>query len=373
MIIEGKEPYVSVVLDYPQPVSTEVDARSLRSLRTVVKRERGTGPAQAVADGRYRIGLIGAGAFTRNVFLPVLKKVKGIQLVGVATSRGVTSNHVATKYGFEYATSDYGKLLDDPSIGSVFIVTRHDLHAKMVVAALKAGKHVFVEKPLCIRREELTEIAEAFEAGQSTLMVGFNRRYSPHALDIRDFFGESAGSYVVNCRVNAGYIPYDHWTQDAEVGGGRIIGEVCHFVDFLQYITGSRPVKVYAEPIDSNSRFQGHDNIVATLRFADGSVGTITYTSQGSKAHPREVFEIFQGDSVYYLEDFRSALRIRGSKRAKLKFSSQKMGYAAELTHFLDGRHSREYTRAGFLTTQAVFALTESLKTGQPQALDGDI
>jgi predicted dehydrogenase len=248
-------------------------------------------------------------------------------------------------------------------------MTRHDLHAPIVRDALRAGKHVFVEKPLCMRPEELSEIAEVYESSGSTLMVGFNRRYSVHAGDIREFFGEAKGSYVVNCRINAGYLRPDHWTQDPEVGGGRIIGEVCHFLDFLGCVTGSTPVRVYAEAIDSTERFAAEDNVVATIHMADGSIGTVTYTSQGDKSYPREVFEIFRNGAVYYLEDFRHALKVKAGRRRKRKFGSQDIGYEEEIRCFLSGRHGPEDTRRCMAVTQAVFALVESLRRGKPLTL----
>ncbi|MCU0918342.1 MAG: Gfo/Idh/MocA family oxidoreductase [Planctomycetes bacterium] len=364
VIMEGKEPYVSVLLEYPEPASEHQD---LSVLRTVPQQ-----PLAATAGGNEKrscVGVIGAGAFARNVFLPVLKRFGGVQLAAVATSRGITSNHIASKYGFGYATSDYRRVLDDPAIGSVFIMTRHNLHASMVVEALRAGKHVFVEKPLCVRPEELPSIVEAYEHGNSTLMVGFNRRYSTHAREIREFFGGDRGSYVINCRVNAGYIPSNHWTQDPEVGGGRVIGEVCHFIDFLGCVTESTPVRVYAAAIQATGRFAAEDNVVATIQMADGSVGTVTYTSQGDKSYPREVFEIFHQGMVYYLEDFRYAIQIKGGKRRRLKCRSQEVGYEEEIRCFLEGRHGPADTRRCIVMTRAVFALTESLRTGEPFVL----
>ena len=364
MILTGKEPYVSVVLEYPEPVS---QPENLVALRTVVRRPPAVEAGES--DGRYGVGVIGAGAFAKNVFLPVLKRFPKAQLIGVATTRGITSNHIAAKYGFGYATSDYQKILGDPAVGSVFIITRHDLHAPMVIDALRAGKHVFVEKPLCTRPEELPRIIDAYESSNSTLMVGFNRRYSVHARDIREFFGGATGSYVINCRINAGYLRQDHWTHDPEVGGGRIIGEVCHFIDFLGCVTGSTPVRVYAEAIDAAERFTAEDNVVATIHMADGSIGTVTYTSQGDKSYPREIFEIFHHGAVYYLEDFRRALKVKGGKRRTVKFRSQDIGYEEEIRFFLSGQPGPEDTRRCVAMTQAVFALVESLRLGKPLTL----
>jgi polar amino acid transport system substrate-binding protein len=222
-----------------------------------------------------------------------------------------------------------------------------------------------VEKPLCLNKAELKEIVDVYNASHSILMVGFNRRYSPYAEDMKEFLGQ-AGPFMINYRINAGYIDDNHWTQDSEVGGGRIIGELCHFVDYVQFITGSKPVRVYTESIRSTEKYKSNDNIIVIMNCEDGSVGTITYTSQGSKAYPREIIEVFRDESVYYLEDFKRAVRVKSNKRKKMTHFSQDMGYENEIKHFITQEVSAEETREYYVNAMTVFSIVESLKTGKP-------
>ena len=362
MLLEGKESYIGVILEYPKEELPEED--ELKRFRVVVKREPVA--CDLSENKRKNIGLIGGGMFTKNILLPVLSKMKNVNLIGVATTRGMTSDHIASKFGFNYATSDYKRLLEDKDVGSIFITTRHNLHAKMVIEALKAGKHVFVEKPLCLDKEEIKEIVEVYNANNSILMVGFNRRYSPYAFDIKNFFCDTNGPFVLNYRINAGYIDDNHWTQDSEVGGGRIIGELCHFVDYVQFITGSKPVRVYTESIRSTEKYKSDDNIIVIMNCEDGSVGAITYTSQGSKAYPREIIEVFRDESVYYLEDFKRAVKVKSNKRKKVTHFSQDMGYENEIKHFITQEVSAEETREYYVNALTVFSIVESLKSGKP-------
>jgi predicted dehydrogenase len=367
-LCEGNGSHVGVILEYPN--GELPDGRAIREL-ALIHRDKGLAQNSASRDRRTSVGFIGGGMFSRNILLPTLRKIPNITFAGIATTRGMTCEHLATKFGFHYACSDYRRILEDASIGSVIITTRHDLHAGLVIEALQAGKHVFVEKPLCLTEEELNEIESACEAAGGTLMVGFNRRYSLHGRDMKDFFSGRKEPLVVNYRVNAGYIEDSHWTQDVETGGGRILGEVCHFVDFLQYVTGSAPVRVHAEAIHPTRKYRADDNLTATLRFGDGSIGTITYTSKGTKAYPREVIEAFQDESIYYLEDFRRATKIAGNQRRKLNLRSQDLGYRRELEHFLLDPLSPEDTRACLTGMRACFLIERSLQQGTVLSLEG--
>jgi predicted dehydrogenase len=362
MLCGGNCSYVGVVLEYPN--GELPDGEAIRRLG-VVSREKGSIQSSVEQSRRANVGFIGGGMFSRNVLLPNLRSIPNITLVGIATTRGMTSEHLAGKFGFQYACSDHRRILEDQSIGSVIITTRHDLHATLVVEALKAGKYVFVEKPLCLTEEELDEIQDLCETANAALMVGFNRRYSLHGRDMKEFFSRRREPLVVNYRVNAGYLEDSHWTQDLETGGGRILGEVCHFVDFLQYVTGSAPIRVYAEAISPTCKYGADDNLTAMIRFHDGSIGTITYTSKGTKAHPREVIEAFQDESVYCLEDFRRAMKIAGNKRQRLNLRSQDMGYRRELEHFLFNPLSPEDTRDCFIGMRTCFLIEKSLQQGK--------
>jgi predicted dehydrogenase/threonine dehydrogenase-like Zn-dependent dehydrogenase len=359
-LLGGRERYVGVLFAYP-----ETDSRyDLKKLSLVEKRA-----INYKSDRTFNIGFIGGGMFSKNTLLPALKQMKDVQLVGVATTRGMTSNHIGEKFGFSYSTTDYNKILEDENIGTVFITTRHDLHAQLVMEAVKAGKNVFVEKPLCLNKKELNEIIKTYNESPVTnnlkMLVGFNRRYSPHAADIRDFFAGSEEPFVINWRINAGFIESEHWSKDMEIGGGRIIGEVCHFIDFLQFVTKSDPVKVYTGSIKGSKRFGTDDNIVSVIHFKDGSISTITYTAKGSKSYPREIIEIFQDESIYYLEDFRVATKVKGGKKETKKLFSQDMGYKGELEYFFSGKYSNKDVEGFFMNSLTAFAMVESLKKAE--------
>ncbi len=333
-LLGGNERALGVLFAYPEPDT----AHENKGLNIIIKRE-----TQSTNDRRKNVGFIGGGLFTKNILLPVIKDIRDINLIGVATTRGMTSDHAASKFGFSYCTSDYRSIIQDEKISTVFITTRNNLHARFIIEALKCGKDVFVEKPLCISEDELAEIIRTIDSLQQRpyIMVGFNRRYGYHAGDIRKFFAGVREPYVINCRINAGFIEASHWTMDEDEGGGRIIGEICHFVDFIQFVTGSEPMKIYSESISQSVRFGVDDNIISVLKFGDGSVATITYTSKGSRVYPREILEIYQSDSVYYLEDFRTAVKVRAGRKEREKHPSQDMGYRGELEYF-SGAGSRK-------------------------------
>ncbi len=367
MILKGRERYIGVLITYPEKAS---DDKSIQLAGETASK------SEVLTDQppRVNLGVIGAGMFTKNILLPAAKKVEGIRLVGIAASGGVSSRHVGDKFDFEYVTSDYRALLEDRRIGSVLIATRHNLHAQFVEEALKAGKHVFVEKPLCITHQELSHLERTYRASGLGLMfmVGFNRRYSPLSKKLKEALETKTSPLVAHYRVNAGFIPADHWTQDSQIGGGRIIGEVCHVIDYLQFLTGSDPVRVFATSIGgATGRFLQDDNVHLSIQFADGSLSSITYTAEGTKTFSRERLEVFYGESVAVLDDFRSLEIITGSRKKKRRLWNQDMGYRNELAEFINGspEDSAERFRQAVLTTRATFAAVESLRTGKPVTL----
>jgi len=289
-----------------------------------------------------RVGLLGAGEFAKGTLLPAMKKVKGIEFVGVCTASGISAQHVTHKFDFDYATTDEGQILNDPKINTIVIATRHHLHARQVIAALKAGKHVFVEKPLCINEGELKEIVEVYtsllapDASRPVLMVGYNRRFSPMALKLKEFLSHIHEPLVMHYRINAGYVPSDHWVHDPEQGGGRIIGEVCHFVDFLTFLAGSLPIKVYSKALSNNGRYR-NDNLTATVEFSNGSLGTITYVANGDKAFHKEQVEVFGGGVAAVLEDFRRLEMTQNGRRQAVKsWLKQDKGHYGEWEAFVN-------------------------------------
>ncbi len=358
LILHNREPYIGVLLTYAQGEA----APPRRLVRLTPKIALAGKPAP---PDRLSVGLIGGGLFTKNILMPALKQVAGVKLTGAATTTGVTSQHLAKKYGFAYATTDYRDMLRDPAIGSVIITTRHNSHGRLVVEALQAGKHVFVEKPLCLREEELEEIRRAYD-GARMLMVGFNRRFAPLARKVKAGLSGRTTPLVMTYRVNAGYIPDESWVHDPESGGGRLLGEVCHFIDFLQFLSDSRAVQARVTPISGDlGKYRADDNLILNLSFADGSIGTIIYTAKGSKAFSRERVEVFGEESAAVIEDFRQAQLVQGGKVKKERKFSMDMGYRAELEFFFNvsgesqnfGELFESYAAASLATLKAQEAL----------------
>ncbi len=357
-VVTGKtsEPHLGILLKY----SEEPETHPVEAAPQAV-------PGSRATPG---IGFIGAGSFAQKFLIPFARQ--GGDLVSVVTSRGVTAKSVGEKFGFRSQSTDAHKVLTDPAVNTVFIATRHDTHASFAVAALEAGKSVFVEKPLAIREDELAQVLEvATRRSDCRLIVGYNRRFSPLARQAREVFQRVSGPLLINYRVNAGFLPKEHWTQ-TEQGGGRILGEVCHFVDLLQFLTGSEPVEVYALSVASdNSQMPDWDNVVVSLRFQDGSVGQIGYLACGDKLLSKERIEIFGGGQSFIIDDFRLGEHYTGGSRRTLKLPGK--GHREEVEAFLhairDGRPSPISLHSLALTSVATFAVLDALRTGLPQTI----
>lgn len=361
---EVKEPYLGVLFTYP-------DAPDLR--RTVPTRA----PA-AVRPGpepEVRLGVIGAGNYARQMLLPRLKGMKEVELVGVATSRGLNAWDAGQRYGFQYAASDPRQILEDPRVNAVVIATRHDSHAALAQAALEAGKHVFVEKPLATNEEELRALVAAAEAAGRHLMVGFNRRFAPLVQRARQTFAHRSQPLSMLYRVNAGAVPASHWMQDASEGGGRIVGEVCHFVDLMQHLCGAAPVSVFAAAVGGETGSVPPEDVVTiTLRFADGSIGTIHYFANGHRAVPKEHLEIYGGGRTFILEDFRHARSAAGPAVSRWKCRDQDKGQQAEIRAFVEavrgGGPSPIPLSEAVLTTLTTFRALDSLRRFEELPVD---
>jgi predicted dehydrogenase/threonine dehydrogenase-like Zn-dependent dehydrogenase len=275
-----------------------------------------------VGEKSVGIGLLGAGAFAIATLLPAIKPIEGVNFTGVCTANGSHARHVANKFGFRYCATDEEKLLSDATVNTVVVATRHHLHAAQVMASLKAGKHVFCEKPLCLSEDELAEIALVYSAEHARqnvlLMVGFNRRFAPMAVKMKAFLQEINEPLALHYRVNAGYIPRDHWLNDPEQGGGRIRGEICHFVDFLTFLAAAPVIEVQTRSLANLGQYSG-DNVVISLQFANSSQGTISYFSNGDKSYSKERVEVFGGGSVTVLEDFRRLELVRHGRKEVLR------------------------------------------------------
>jgi predicted dehydrogenase/threonine dehydrogenase-like Zn-dependent dehydrogenase len=357
-IVMGKvqEPHIGILLHYP------ANDKKFHTFTPMKSQEGGAA---------LRVGFIGAGSFAQNYLIPPAKQL-GASLGTVVTSKGITAKNVATKFGFGKASTDSRDIIEDAGIDTVFIATQHDTHAAYTLESLKAGKRVFVEKPLAISVEGLEEIRTFYETKGGFLMVGFNRRFSPVAQALKKEFEGVADPLVINYRVNAGFIPKEHWTQQADTGGGRIVGEVCHFIDLLQFFTGSLPVRVFAESIGSdNDRVKNDDNVLITIRFQNGSVGTITYTAGGDKAMAKERVELFGGGRAGIIHDFRSGEIFYNNKAKTLKLDGK--GHRQEVEAFLNAAKSGGPSPISFesiyYTTLASFKILDSLSSGLPQAL----
>ena len=300
--------------------------------------------------------------------LPILKNTKDFELVGIASSGGLHAQHSGKKFGFQYATSSEDEIINDPKINTVAILTRHDTHAEIVIKALKAGKHVFVEKPLAINEKQLTQITKALSTNHSLLTVGFNRRFAPLIQNLKSQIVNRTEPLHAHYRVNAGFIPANHWTQDEAIGGGRIIGEACHFIDVLTYLVGALPVKVSAYALPNNGKYR-EDNVSMTFTFADGSIGVVDYLANGDKSMPKERLEVFCGGMVAVLDDYVSLTTVKDGRKKDERIAQDK-GWRAEMAAFA------ESVRAGkeppipyeqiMAVTKSSFAAVESIRSGNP-------
>jgi predicted dehydrogenase/threonine dehydrogenase-like Zn-dependent dehydrogenase len=289
-VVGGSEPSLGILLEYPRRADDALAARAVRL---------GVAPAPAEA-GKARISFIGSGNYATAVLIPAFKAT-GAALAAVASNAGVSAVHAGRKFGFESATTDTAALLADTQTGAVVVTTRHDSHAALVLKALAARKHVFVEKPLCLTRDELDQIEAAARAAGRVLMVGFNRRFAPQVQRIKSLLQGVPGPKAFVMTVNAGAIPASHWTQDPAVGGGRIVGEACHFIDLLRHLAGC-PIAGWTR---TDMAAGTADTVSVQLRFQDGSIGTVHYFANGSKAFPKERLDVFAAGRVLQLDNFR--------------------------------------------------------------------
>jgi len=340
----------------------------------------GKGTALSLASEKpMAIGVLGAGNFALSTLLPAIKQIRGVELIGLCAANGSHARHAAEKFGFRYCASDERRIFDDPDINSVVIATRHHLHAAQVLAAIAAGKNIFCEKPLCLREAELAEIVHACANRISgrrdpILMVGFNRRFAPMAVKMRAFLKQIQEPLALHYRINAGFVARDHWVNDPEQGGGRILGEVCHFVDFLAFLADSLPIEVQSRRV-ANLEPSSDDNAVISLRFANGSQGTISYLASGDPSYSKERVEVFGGGAVAVLEDFRRLELVRhGRKQTFRSRFRQDKGHRAEMEAFATAVRSRGEPPIPFdeivSTTLATLRAAESCSSAQPVGVD---
>ncbi len=369
-LITGKtnQTFMGVLLTYPTATTSRVvqSAADLPPKKSILP---------LTGANSIRLGVLGAGNFANAVMLPALKNIPAIELVSITSGSGFHAQFATKKYAFKFTALNENEILQDPEINTICILTRHHQHAEQVVRALQAGKHVFCEKPLATSIEQLNQVRQQLFSREISplLMVGYNRRFAPLARKLYEFLQPRNEPLLATYRVNAGVIPLTHWVHDAVQGGGRIIGEGCHFVDFLTFLVGAAPTSVSAQSLPDDKRYR-EDNVMLTFSFPDGSVGSVIYIANGDKAFPKERIEVFVGGKVAVLDDFRK-LELVSQGRRKLIRSAlrQDKGHRLEWEAFsqaiINGSAPPIPYRQLLGVTEATFASLEALRTRQPISL----
>lgn len=319
-LVGGSEPSLGIVLHYPE--RAEATARTVAIASSQNRAPAGDAPV---------VSFIGSGAYATAVLVPAFKAA-GARLDTVSSSGGVSGVHVAKKFGFEHATTSTDELIADSARGALVISTRHDSHARLVMAALANGRDVFVEKPLCLTESELDDIVAAQAQQDARVMVGFNRRFAPNTVEMKRLLAGTVGPKSFMMTVNAGAIPANHWTQDPAVGGGRIVGEACHFIDLLRFLAGAEIVRHQVLAMDSPTA----DTATISLGFADGSIGVIHYFANGNKSFPKERLEVFASGGILQLDNFRQLTGHGWPKFKRQRLFRQDKGQKACASAFVD-------------------------------------
>ena len=359
MVTNNTEPHLGVILEYDGAVREKTP-----KLRTPVSVSAGK-----AAAGKCVLGVIGAGNFARTVLLPRLKKIDNVELHTLVTQRGISADHSEETFGFAHADTDDAAIFDNPDINAVLITTPHSSHAALTARALETGKNVLVEKPLALDREQLNQVIRARLKSDAFLSVGFNRRFAPLAVQARDRLDQAGGTKYVLLRVNAGQLPEESWQNAAEEGNGRILGEVCHFVDLARFLVGDdiKTVQAAAASVSQGAC----DDLTVSLNFADGSLATIAYTALGDTAYSKELIEAFAGGTVVNINDFRGmTITAAGKEQKQGRSMEQDKGHGAELEAFAKAVASggpapadeAEIVESSFAT----IAVLESLQRGGP-------
>ncbi|HEX6851065.1 MAG TPA: bi-domain-containing oxidoreductase [Candidatus Polarisedimenticolaceae bacterium] len=348
---------LGVVIEYPTPASPAGSPGRAKRVSATTR-----------VPGQVGVAFIGAGAFARGTLLPKFRGAAHVRMSRVVTAHGLTAEDARARFGFEAAGTEPREIFDDPSTDLVCIATRHDRHAELAAGALRAGKHVFVEKPLALNDAELADVESAADGAAGMLMIGFNRRFSPMAVALRDAMA-TRGPLLMTYRINAGSIPPNHWVHDPDLGGGRVIGEVCHFVDLLSFLAGDVPIR--SLQADSAGRSRGlAEDVAVQIGFADGSVGQILYTSGGNPRLPKERLEMHAGGASAVLDDFRECKLYVGGKSRSL--GSAGKGHGEEIDALLaavrSGGAPPVPAEVYFRVTRATFDIHRALAAGSAAA-----
>jgi predicted dehydrogenase/threonine dehydrogenase-like Zn-dependent dehydrogenase len=353
---------IGIVLEYPDIPSEALEDRTQRSAPLAGAPSR-TGKLSAPAAF---VDVIGAGNFARTMLLPHLKEK--IRFRTVVNQTSLSANHVKTKFAFEHAETSSDAVFQGDEHGAVIISTRHHLHAPLVLSALKAKREVFVEKPICLTRDELREIDRAYANGASSVQVGFNRRFAPASIELKQLLAGAPGPMSVSYRCMAGKLDPGHWYSNIAESGGRVLGETCHFLDYLRFLFDSEPVQVFAQTTwPASGKMAFPDSVCAQIEFANGSCGQLDYSAQGDPAYPKEAVTVFASGLVVEIHNFLEMHVYRGRKKTKKSFSSK--GHAEQMAAWLEflrgaAEHPFPYenSRESMLLT---FAVLESIREGR--------
>jgi len=365
IIRKGEGFQVGIILDY------DVDREQSRCIYL-------TPSTSAESRSELGIGFVGAGNYASAHLLPYLKRDRRVRLQGLATVSGLSARSKGEKFDFHYCTTDTDTIFEDPDIDVVFIVTPHSSHAKLVVQALQAGKHVFVEKPMIVSEDQLDEVSEVFFTVSSTqsvgVMVGYNRRFAPMVKSLKNALPDNAVKQIIY-RVNSGPIDTSTWLHDPDEGSGMLVGEMCHFIDLMQFITGERPIRVYAQSLRlGRADLADQDNLSITISFNGGSVGILSYATVGSRSMSKERVEVYSSGMSVVLDDFRVLEIFDKDKKYRTKSLNQDKGQAAQISETITSFCDRHISPIPFEELvsgmQVVFAARRSMKTGSVVNID---
>lgn len=328
-------------------------------------------PLPEKAKQKIHLSVIGAGLYGKAVFLPALKKNKSILLNTLVTSSGMSAQHSAKRFGFAACATDINNVFADANTDAIIALTPHSQHANLIIKALESNKSLLVEKPLCINQQELLDIMTCYQTrkNNSVIMVGHNRRFSPHAEKIKKWLGQRANPVVMSYRVNAGHVPAEHWVHSDREGRSRIVGEMTHFIDLMQHVLNEKPISVYAKRVSAdNQSVVNNDNLVAVIQFSGGSIASLIYSAEGNRALPREYIELFFDGKTIISTDFRNSQLIAGKQSEKFKTGKQEIGYQEEIDVFVKcalGEEAPHSFLDDCIVMQTAFAIEDSLTNNQ--------
>ena len=361
-LLSGKkeEKYMGLIINYPMEKSISTQTRLITLSNSHKKADHSS----------LRVGVIGAGNYANVIFLPIIRKHRLTTPYAIASARGLHAMQSANKFGFQIASSDENELLNNKDVDIAVILTQHDSHATLSGTALAKGKHVYCEKPLAIDKDGIGIITDQFnKMNHPYFTVGYNRRFAPFIKDIKDALKDNQEPIYAHYRVNAGYLPLDHWLHDPQTGGGRLIGEGCHFIDLMLYLIGSSPTRVNVQALPNSGKYL-NDNMLISINFSDGSIATIAYLANGSRAAGKEYLELFSGGRSIYMDDFKKLQIFNQSKQTKRSFLKQDKGHAAAWDAFVKSIVDQSPPPISYeeliQSTYTTLACAQSLREGIP-------